>query len=155
MEDETTAYDANDNVDGTATPKHTHVWLVGADNPFTVTPSVSIQDGTDADDKLTVNEDGSVNVNATIKGPSTPVSGVKTEVDGNVHPFAAVSTPCGAGIYIVANASNDSIGVLVGGAAPAYPLYPGQSVKVAVDDLQNIYYQFQHPGDTIYFIQGM
>jgi hypothetical protein len=88
-------------------------------------------------------------------GPTTVVSGSFTQANANVHPFAAVSTPCGAAVQVVADAANNAAGVLIGGAAPAYPLYPGQTVRIAVNDLANVYYQFgAHAGDKIYFVQS-
>jgi hypothetical protein len=94
-------------------------------------------------------------VNTATTAPTAIVSGSFTEANTNIHPFAAVSTPCGSKITVVADALNNAAGVLVGGAAPAYPLYPGQSVVIAINDLANVYYQFgAHVGDKIYFIQS-
>jgi hypothetical protein len=96
---------------------------------------------------------GTVNTNAV--APTSIVSGSFTQANTSIHPFAAVSTPCGSKITVVADSANNAAGVLVGGAAPAFPLYPGQSVTIAVNDLANVYYQFgAHAGDKIYYIQS-
>jgi hypothetical protein len=88
-------------------------------------------------------------------GPTTVVSGSFTKSDTGIHAFAGVSTPCGSKITVVAKSTNNAAGVLVGGPTPAYPLYAGQSVTIAVNDLENVYYQFGNfAGDEIYFIQS-
>lgn len=86
--------------------------------------------------------------------PTTPVSGAITEADTNIHRFVGSTTPCGSRVKVTADAANNAGGVLIGGAAPAFPLYPGQSTDVAINDLYNLYYQFGYAGDKIYYIQS-
>ena len=89
----------------------------------------------------------------TIVAPTTNVDGAITEADTNAHRFAAASTPCGARIRVVADAGNDVSGVLIGNTnTPHFPLYAGLSIDLACSDLHNLYYQFQHAGDKIYYI---
>jgi hypothetical protein len=86
--------------------------------------------------------------------PTAPVSGSITEADTNAHRFAASATPCGSRVKIVADTGNNAAGVLIGGSTPAFPLYPGQSTDVAINDLHNLYYQFGYAGDKLYYIQS-
>jgi hypothetical protein len=89
----------------------------------------------------------------TIVAPTAAVDGAITESDLLAHRFAASSTPCGARIRVVADAGNDVSGVLIGNSStPHFPLYAGLSIDLACSDLHNIYYQFQHSGDKIYYI---
>ena len=89
----------------------------------------------------------------TIVAPTTNVDGAITESDMLAHRFETLSTPCGARIRVVADAGNDVSGVLIGNTnAPHFPLYAGLSIDLACSDLHNLYYQFQHAGDKIYYI---
>jgi len=89
----------------------------------------------------------------TIIAPTAKVDGAITEADLLAHKFAGSSTPCGARIRVVADASNNAAGVLIGNTStPHFPLYAGNYVDLACSDLTNLYYQFQHSGDKIYYI---
>lgn len=158
-------YDSHDLTDCTVDPPRMHVHLSSSDVALmnyegSDVPIVNSETGgkthiSTTDTVLTAVENQSTYYLAVkLVGPATVVSGSFTEANLNVHPFSAVSAPCGAAITVVADAANDVAGVLIGGAAPAYPLYAGKSVTVAVNDLANVYYQFQHAGDKIYYIQS-
>lgn len=98
---------------------------------------------------LQVMTDGSVATQA--MGRTTVVEATITSADINIHPLTASSTPVGSGTNLIAPATNTGIVYVGGSTAPQYPLYPGDSVTININDLANYYYQVDTISDQLIY----